>query len=110
MFVINLTCKPEFQQGLLISFSFLGKIYTPAAGGAQSRSFLLYHESDPPSNGEICRKFLHSLVPSGEIDISLSECLGHASAGRVFIGSTDYKNFAVKVAPRKIGRHNAARN
>lgn len=72
--------------------------------GCSVRSFLIYCESDPPSNGENSFTSIASLVPSDEIDVSLTECLGHGFAGRVFIGTTDYKNFALQVAPWKIGR------
>jgi len=81
-------------------------IHTSAAGGAISRTFVLCQEPDTPSDWRVMQKFrdLFTFVPSDEIEISLSGCIGHGAAGQVFIGTTENEKYAVKVAPWKTAR------
>ena len=82
-------------------------IHTSAAGGAMSRTFVLRQEpdTDTPSDRRVIQKFgdFFTFVPSDEIEISLSECIGHGAVGQVFIGTTENEKYAVKVAPWKTG-------
>ncbi len=39
-----------------------------------------------------------------EIEISLTECIGHGASGQVFIGLTDGEKYAVKIASSKNGK------
>jgi predicted Ser/Thr protein kinase len=45
-----------------------------------------------------------SLVSFDEIEISLTECIGHGASGQVFLGETEKEKYAIKIAPWKSGR------
>ena len=45
-----------------------------------------------------------SLVPFDQIEMSLTECIGHGASGQVFIGTTDNEKYAIKIAPWKNGK------
>jgi hypothetical protein len=47
---------------------------------------------------------MSSLVLFNQIEISLTECIGHGASGQVFIGTTDKEKYAIKIAPWKIGK------
>ena len=102
----NLLVCGLIQQGTT-NLIFISKkkviIHTSAAGGAMSRTFVLCQEPDTPSDWRVIQKFgdFSTFVPSDEIEISLSECIGHGAVGQVFIGSTENEKYAVKVAPWK---------
>jgi len=45
-----------------------------------------------------------SLVPFDQIEISLTESIGHGASGQVFIGTADDEKYAIKIAPWKNGK------
>ena len=45
-----------------------------------------------------------SLVPFNQVEITLTECIGHGALGQVFIGTTDNEKYAIKIAPWKNGK------
>jgi predicted Ser/Thr protein kinase len=45
-----------------------------------------------------------SLVSFDQIEISLTECIGHGASGQVFVAETDNEKYAIKIAPWKNGQ------
>ena len=118
-FVSSVVCMPEFRRGatnIIFVFKKNAKnivLHTNTPSGAVSRSFLLYREPDASESeispvrsiGPLMASFIQppTVAPFDQIEISLTECIGHGASGQVFIGTTDNEKYAIKIAPWKNG-------
>ena len=76
-------------------------LHTSTPNGADTRTFLLYHE---PTSQAVENPFASNAASPAPFEISLTECIGHGAAGQVFIGTADDEKHAIKIAPWKNGK------
>ncbi|KAF5384079.1 hypothetical protein D9615_003428 [Tricholomella constricta] len=98
--------EPDASESVAAPVRFLGALTTPILSIWPFSSTL----SKTPSNAQIQQTVEDpfasnaSLVPFNEIELSLTECVGHGASGQVFVGETDDEKYAIKIAPWKNGK------